>query len=210
MLCRKPCGKMHPPPEWLLVKQLNRITQGWTNFFSQSNAKASFSKLDHLVWWKLWKALRRRHKKRGREWTVKTFLKRPGGKWQFTCHGGPGNDEALMNLFAEKPITRHVSARHDRSYYDGDWAYWATRLGHYPSIPKQWAKLLKRQRGKCHSCGIRFTQQDRLALGLHSEPVGDRSRLTQVCVHAQCLAKLRRIDSSPAWPGVNVARSPVR
>jgi len=210
MLSRKKGGQMHPPPEWILIKKLNQISQGWSNFFRYSNAKASFSKLDHRVWWKLWKALRRRHKKRGREWTVKTFLKSQGGKWQFICPAGPDNDEAVMNRFAEKPIKRHVSARHDRSYYDGDWAYWATRLGRYPSIPKQWATLLKGQHGKCHHCKERFTQHDRLALGLHSEPVGDRSRLIQVCVHAQCLAQLRRIDSLPPWPVVNVARSPVR
>jgi len=211
MLCGKH-GKIHPSREWLLIKQINQITRGWTNFFRHSNAKACFSSLDHKIWWKLWKALRRRHKKRGREWTVKTYLKRPGGKWQFYCRiTCEGDDrEITLNLFADTPITRYRSVRYDRVYYDGDWAYWGTRLGSYPTVPLEMAKCLKRQSGTCRCCRKRFTKHDRMILTPHTITVDHRIRIIQICTHDHCLAKLESLDSRPLGQAVDVASSPVR
>jgi len=47
-----------------------------------------------------------------------------------------------------------------RSPYDGDIAYWTTRLGRSPALPAGVASLLKRQKGKCAWCGRLFTTED--------------------------------------------------
>jgi RNA-directed DNA polymerase len=48
----------------------------------------------------------------------------------------------------------------EKSPYDGDWAYWATRLGRHPEVPKQIVSLLKRQGGRCTWCRRYFTAED--------------------------------------------------
>jgi len=137
--------------EEVLIPRLNRTIWGWSKYFQHCNAKHSFSHLDNRVWWKLWKALRRRHKKRGRTWTVKNYLKMPDGKWRFNCPSSRDDQEVqVMRLFAETPILKHIQLRKGKSYFDGDWAYWGTRLEKYPSVPLELTRLLKRQRGNCH------------------------------------------------------------
>ena len=47
-----------------------------------------------------------------------------------------------------------------RSPFDGDWLYWATRMGRYPGLDKKVAEALKKQQGKCAMCGLYFTELD--------------------------------------------------
>ena len=41
-----------------------------------------------------------------------------------------------------------------------DWVYWRTRPRRDPSKPRRVTRLLKRQRGCCALCGLRFTTED--------------------------------------------------
>ncbi len=52
--------------------------------------------------------------------------------------------------------------RSAKSPYDGDWTYWATKMGKYPQLPRRAAKLLKLQRGRCERCGLYFKDEDLL------------------------------------------------
>src|SRR5262249_1493465 len=46
------------------------------------------------------------------------------------------------------------------SPYDGDWVYWSTKRGWHPGLSPRLAKLLKRQQGRCPSCGLCFHHDD--------------------------------------------------
>jgi RNA-directed DNA polymerase len=50
--------------------------------------------------------------------------------------------------------------RGTKSPYDGDWRYWATRLGRHPELPKRVTYLLRKQRGRCAGCGWYFRDAD--------------------------------------------------
>ncbi len=77
-------------------------------------------------------------------------------------HHLTGHDRARpLNRHAKARIQRHVLVKLDRSPYDGDWSYWATRLGKHPVLSTRVAVLLKRQAGRCRWCGLRFTMEDR-------------------------------------------------
>jgi RNA-directed DNA polymerase len=180
-----------------LVLKLNPTIRGWANYFRHCKAKACFSRLDHQTWWKLWKALRRRYKKKGRKWTVQTFLKRPGGKWRVQIPGTLDSEDTVLKKFAETRILKHICVRKDQVYFNGDWAYWGKRLGRYPSIPESRARLLKQQNGKCGRCGNQFTQRDRVTIVAQPKPVGDRVQLIQVCAHQHCHASPRCSDNPP-------------
>jgi RNA-directed DNA polymerase len=57
-------------------------------------------------------------------------------------------------------IIRHVKVRGTKSPFDGDWTYWAARLGRDPTRPRRVVNLLKQQNGNCGVCGLRFTTED--------------------------------------------------
>ncbi len=197
--------------EEVLIPQLNAVIRGWSNYFRHCNAKHSFSRLDNQVWFKLWKALRRRHKKRGRTWTVQQFLKSSDGKWRFNCPSNTDPQERLvMHLFSETPILQHMQLRKGKSCFDGDWAYWGTRLGRYPSLPLELTGLLKKQHGKCHCCHSLFTRQDKLNVCTEWVDEGEKKKPMQRLVHQDCDSQLRRSNSAAAMPAVDAASSPVR
>ncbi|WP_395745423.1 reverse transcriptase domain-containing protein [Prosthecobacter sp.] len=210
MLCGSPNRNAARRAEEILIPQINAVIRGWSNYFRHCNAKHSFSRLDSLVWFKLWKALRRRYKKRGRQWTVQQFLKRSDGKWRFNCPSSKDPQELLvMRLFAETPILKHMQLRKGKSYFDGDWAYWGTRLGSYPSIPLELTRLLKRQHGKCHRCQSLFTRRDKLHVCTEWVDVRDMKKPLQRLEHQDCDSQLRS-NSEAAMPAVDAASSPVR
>jgi 5-methylcytosine-specific restriction endonuclease McrA len=60
----------------------------------------------------------------------------------------------------ETMIRRLVKVQGNKSPYDCDWVYWSTRLGCDPSKARRVTRLLKRQRGCCALCGLRFTTED--------------------------------------------------
>jgi RNA-directed DNA polymerase len=98
-----------------------------------------------------------------------------------------------------------VKVQGDRSPYDGDWVYWASRLGRHPELPRRVAKLLKWQKGRCALCGLYFGLDDLpevdhilpLALG------GREKYLNWQLVHAHCH------DAKTASDGSLAARKPV-
>lgn len=197
--------------EEVLIPLLNAVIRGWSNYFRHCNAKHSFSRLDHRVWFKLWKALRSRHKKRGHTWTVQQFLKRSDGKWRFNCPSSKDPQERLvMRLFAETQIVRHMQLRKGKSYFDGDWPYWGTRLGYYPSVPLELTRLLKRQHGKCHRCHSMITRHDKLHVCTEWVSVGDKKKPAQRLMHLDCESQQRRLNSAAVMPAVDAASSPVR
>ena len=105
-------------PQSALIKHLNPVIKGWSNYYSSVVSKATFSKLDHLIWNAL------------RAWTVSRCGKAShdklrnyyehgvNGQWTFQTKDGL----RLIN-HAETPIIRYVKVKGGKSPYDGDWAY---------------------------------------------------------------------------------------
>jgi RNA-directed DNA polymerase len=174
----------------ILIWQLNPLVRGWANYFQTSNAKEVFTRLDYLLWWKLWKRLRVRYRSRGREWIVKNHLRDGDGKWTTWDHDPSTGEKVVLRHFAETPIIRHFPVRSEKSFFDGDWAYWATRRGAYPGLPKVVGRLMKKQWGRCRHCrgGIdRHQVVDTLP-----EPVGSKSKkLALALVHKACASAFR-------------------
>lgn len=73
-----------------------------------------------------------------------------------------GNQRMRLRTHVETPIVRLVKVQGSRSPSDGDWSYWATRMGKHPELPVRIAKLLKHQQGQCSYCKLCFTSDDLL------------------------------------------------
>lgn len=146
-------------PQGALIDHLNPVIHGWSNYFSTVAAKATFSKLDHLTYQKLRRWAIRRHRNKTWGWAAAKYWRLETGKWDFATTNG-----IRLYRHAQTPIRRHVKVVGARSPFDGDWVYWASRLGRHPELHPGVAKLLKWQQGRCARCGLYFKCDEQLEI----------------------------------------------
>lgn len=143
-----------------LIKALNPIIVGWANYHRSNVASRTFAYLDSVLYWQLRRWARRRHPNKSRQWVRYRYWHSIGRRnWVF---GVMQSDKMTVRLarFSDVSIRRHIKVRGNKSWYDGDWTYWATRRGHHPTTNVREAALLKQQRGRCPICRSVFDVHD--------------------------------------------------
>ena len=148
-----------------LIADLGPVIRGWTRYHRTGAAKRSFAKLDYLTYQQLRRWAKRRHSKKGGEWIARKYWRRDQGTWDFAPPTG-----LKLPRHSATAIQRHVKVQGSRSPYDGDWAYWGSRLGRHPELSRRTATLLRSQRGRCAWCGLQFRHGDRMEVD-HVVPV---------------------------------------
>jgi RNA-directed DNA polymerase len=166
---RQAKGKADPTE--IMVIHLNRSIRGWCNYHRFHNAKKTFSRIDHELYKMLWAWARRTFPRRGRKRLVKEFWLAQGRPWTFRAPTVSGEPRELYKA-ASTPIIRHTPVQANRSYYDGDWAYWATRSGAYPGLSYLIAGFIKLQHGKCIVCKQTIGRRDRVAMDRQQQADG--------------------------------------
>jgi RNA-directed DNA polymerase len=146
-------------PQAALIKQLNPIIRGWSQYYASVASSRTFSKMDYLVYSKLRHWANRRHPNWSRGHIAREYWRLETGHWTFATRKG---QRLYMHLHTR--ITRHMKVKGTKSPYDGDWVYWATRLGHHPELSKRVSLLLHHQQGKCPWCNLYFTDDDVLEI----------------------------------------------
>jgi RNA-directed DNA polymerase len=152
---RKVVQKNKTVPQAALIGKLNPLITGWVNYFSTVCSKETFSHMDALTYAKLQRWAQRRHPRKSHHWVATKYWHPEEGTWTFHVPDGK-----RLYRHAEKHIARHTKVEGTRSFFDGDWAYWATRLGRHPELRPREARLFKDQQGRCSWCGLRFTSED--------------------------------------------------
>jgi len=139
-----------------LIAELNPVIRGWSNYHSRGNAHQAFASADHQMFKMLLRWAKRRHRNKPMKWIVKKYWRiQDKGKWDFAPRNGK-----RLSQHREKAIEEHIKVKESRSPFDGDWAYWATRMGKHPELSRKEATLLKRQQGRCTFCGLYFKDGD--------------------------------------------------
>ena len=106
-----------------VIKALNPVIRGWSNYFRTGVSSKIFHNIDQYVFQKLWKWARRRHPNKALRWIKnKYFLKYKGNNWRFAT-----SDNFRLALHSETHIKRHVKIERVRTPYDGDLKYWSKR-----------------------------------------------------------------------------------
>ncbi|MEH1772354.1 group II intron reverse transcriptase/maturase [Nostoc sp.] len=142
-----------------LIKRLNPIITGWSNYYSKVNSAEIFKELDHLLTWKLiaWTKARHLHKSTKR-WIRKYFGTKDGSSWVFRSI--TDNKSLYLVYHGDFHIQKFVKVKGEVSPYNGDLTYWATRMGKSAELPTRVSKLLKKQNGKCTECSLHFRDGD--------------------------------------------------
>jgi RNA-directed DNA polymerase len=178
-------------PQGALIKHLNPIIRGWSNYYSTVVSKKVYSILDNLVYLKLRAWAKRRHPNKSLKWVNKKYWRTiEDYNWAFST---PGVDNYLVQLYRhmETPIIRHVKVKGEASPYNGDLIYWSSRMGKHPEMPRRVSILLKQQKGKCTHCGLYFREEDLLQVDhiIPRSKGGKKNEYKNGCNAKKCIEK---------------------
>ena len=111
----------------MLIKYVNPILRGWTNYYRHAVSSKTFAKVDHDVWDCLWRWAKRRHPSKGARWIKRRYFPRKGNRnWVFQDTNA-GKMHTLFHM-SSVPIVRHVKIRQDANPFDPQWRnYFETR-----------------------------------------------------------------------------------
>jgi len=85
-----------------LIRKINEILRGWGNYHCHVVSKEIFSKLDHLIWEKLYRWAKRRHPNKSKNWIKKRYWSKMGNRdWIFETKS------FRLILLSDIPIVRH-------------------------------------------------------------------------------------------------------
>nr|WP_324257855.1 group II intron reverse transcriptase/maturase [Cellvibrio fontiphilus] len=145
-----------------LIGQLNPVLRGWAEYHSPVVAKQTFSKLEHLIFWRVWRWAKHRHPNKSIEWIRKRYFKSIGErKWVFAlAHKLQSGEVRYRRLYglASTPIVRHKRLPTDYHPYDAEheekWeALRVQRMRHKLRYRKEVWTIFARQLGLCAYCG---------------------------------------------------------
>ncbi|NEQ37360.1 MAG: group II intron reverse transcriptase/maturase [Okeania sp. SIO3I5] len=178
------CNKNKTASTKALIAKLNPVIRGWANYFSTVVSKKIFSKLDMLLYKRLWRWASRKHPNKSAKWVKKKYFPtiKNTRKWELNDNG------YILNLHSDVPIIRHIKVKGNKSPYDGNWTYWSNRIGKYPGVRKEVTTLLKRQKNKCAFCGLTFRPTDLRSVD-HIKPRsfgGDNTLKNKQLLHRHC------------------------
>jgi len=165
-----------------MIGKINPKIAGWSNYYRTCVAGVTFKKADNVVYWQLkeWTEKQRRTRSTRRKMR-KYFRETKSRTWVFATNEG----KELLRHDATK-IVRHIKVLGSKSPFDGDWAYWATRLGHSPLLSPRRARLLKVQKGKCGFCKLHFRHEDILEVHHVDGDHKNNKRNNLMLIHGHC------------------------
>ena len=98
--------------QYCLIKALNPVIRGWTNYHRHNAASDTFGKLDAYVWTVTWEWGRRRHPNKGRKWVAQRYWHAEGNRnWVFQTK------ENTLLLFSDAGYRGHTIPRLDANPY---------------------------------------------------------------------------------------------
>jgi len=192
----KHCGAL---TQEALIGQLNPVLKGWAQYHSPVVAKQTFSKLDHLIFWRVWRWAKRRHSKKSADWIMNRYFRSIGGRnWAFAHSYKNGKGERQFRQLyrlADTVIVRHKRLPGEYQPYDAEhelkWeALRVQRMQHKLRYRGEILSLFRRQQGKCALCGHAISKET----GWHDHHVirradgGPDTLQNRVLLHPNCHA----------------------
>jgi len=151
-----------------LIRLLNPMLRGWAQYHHPVVAKQAYSRMEHLIFQRLWWWAKRRHPQKSADWVRKKYFHSVGDRrWVFaapvvTKDGSKG----LLELYqiSGTVIKRHVKIKGDFDPFDPTWEQYGEKLRQdrmWDSMRyrRQWATLYMSQGGSCAHCGTALTDE---------------------------------------------------
>lgn len=151
-----------------LIRQLNPLIRGWSNYHRHICSKQTFSKIDHAIFLALWAWAKRRHSRKSSRWIWNKYFPMMGhrtGVFSGKYTNPNGKPQKIYLFQAHRvPIKRHLKIKAQVNPYDPVWELYLenrTTLKTMDDLKEQ--KLLlhlwRRQKGRCPLCQQMITKQ---------------------------------------------------
>ena len=166
-----------------LIDKLNPIITGWSNYHQISVSAKVFSKVDDIIFKKLWSWALRRHGNKGKKWIKNKYWKSEGKRnWVF-------KDNKKLKLMTDKKIIRHIMIRLDENPYLNK-NYFERRkfIQGARKLTGRFQAIWKRQKGKSCICNQPMSISEERELR-HIIPLrngGDNNIKNLMYVHRYC------------------------
>jgi RNA-directed DNA polymerase len=180
-----------------LIKRLNPIIRGWSNYYSSVVSSKTFTDCDYYFFEKLKRWAYRRHPMKNRTWIMRKYWHTEGkNNWIFSTKEGKNPLKLARHL--DTKIVRYVKVKGNKSPYDGEFIYWSSRMGKHPEMPPEKAVLLKRQQGCCAYCGLHFQDGDILEIDhiIPKSKGGKNNRDNKQLLHRHCHDSKTALDKT--------------
>jgi RNA-directed DNA polymerase len=109
---------------WLIAR-LNPVIRGWANYHRHICATRTYHRMDHLIFWWLWRWARRRHPHKGAHWVRKKYFKTVGSyHWIFSgeYNNACGVTQTVhLRYLQSTHIRRHTKIQAAANPYDRQW-----------------------------------------------------------------------------------------
>lgn len=146
---REICKKNKQAKTEYIIRTLNPIIRGWTNYHRHVVSSGTFKKIDGNIFKILWRWSKRRHPNKGLRWIKsKYFTSHQGRNWVFTDDSGSLH---LLNASQTK-IKRHIKIKQDANPFDTEWEHYFEK--------RERDKLLERWNGKIQAKYIQMRQNN--------------------------------------------------
>lgn len=164
----------------VLIHLLNPILIGWARYHCPVVAKQTYSKLDYLIYQRLWRWASRRHPKKSSQWVYARYWHRVNDRWVFAdLHKSTDSTESGKTLYqlADTAIKRHVKIKGLYNPFDPEWESYGEKrrndrlmlnIRHIRKTVNLWHE----QEGLCALCHSPLTEQS----GWHVHHLIYRSR----------------------------------
>jgi RNA-directed DNA polymerase len=116
-----------------LIERLNPKIRGWALYHRHASSARRFARIDDVIFKKLWRWARRRHRGKSARWVKVRYFSRPGdNSWRFRGRvpGSDGGSYPVLLYRASSTATRrHVKIRGEANPDDPTWElYFEERL----------------------------------------------------------------------------------
>jgi RNA-directed DNA polymerase len=152
-----------------LIECLNPKIRGWALYHRHASSARLFARIDDVIFHKLWRWARRRHRGKSARWVKIKYFNRPGDRlWRFRGIVADG-DGGLRTVFLYRArstvIRRHVKIRGAANPYDPAWELYfeerlATQMASTLTGRGTARYLWLEQDGKCRVCGQPLTLEE--------------------------------------------------
>lgn len=194
---------------YVLIAKLRPIILGWGNYYKYCECKATFSKVDNMIYQQIRAWVFRRATRQGRTEVKRKYF--PEGR-TFKFEGREYHANWILQGQTLSPkntiktnylpklswikSTKHIKVQGSQSVYNGDSIYWTLRTRKYSTMSTRITNLLIRQQGKCLACKAKFNIQDILEVD-HVIPLskGGKDNYDNLqLLHRQCHVQKTKKD----------------
>lgn len=197
-------------PTTVLIQRLNPILTGWARYHQGVVAKATFSKLDHLIYWRLMRWGLRRNPRKSSKWVYDRFWLDAGTRRQFGERDVDRWGDAVrvfLHLLADTKIVRHVKVKGDYNPFDPAWEAYGEKLRVDRMSKDIWdaqrLKLWIAQDGRCASCQQEIDVAEEGWHDHHIVPIqlgGSNALANRVLLHPVCHTRVHALGLEVAKP----------